>query len=81
MNHYTTDYESEPVTATAAQHIENLEQLQCDFLNMEKEWRDENEDINDELERTLEFLDNIKPERILTMQYNGNLNYFKWSFE
>ena len=80
MNYYTTDYESQPVTATAAQHINNLDHIQCDFLNLPKEMREENEDINEEIERMLEFLDNIKPERILNIQYNENINTFTWEF-
>lgn len=80
MNQYTTDYESQPVTATATQHINNLDHIQCDFLNLPKEMREENEDVNEEIERMLEFLDNIKPERILNIQYNENINTFTWEF-
>lgn len=80
MNNYETDYESQPITATAAQHIKNLDYIQCDFLNLPKEMQEENEDVNDAIENMLEFLDNIKPERTLSIQYNDNINTFTWEF-
>lgn len=72
------DY-NEGITASVAQHIENLDHLECDYLNLPKEERDE--DIIDEYERILQTLENFKPEVILTIDYNDGLNVFSWSFD
>lgn len=72
------DY-TEGITASVAQHIENLDHLECDYLNLPEEMRDE--DIIDEYERILKTLENFKPQVILTIDYNDSLNVFNWSFE
>lgn len=77
MSYYTA-YDNEELTAPVFKHIENIEHLEEDFLNMPEEYRQENEDILDEMERFLVLLEAFKPETVLTVGYNDNINTFTW---
>ena len=75
---YYTAYDSEELTASVFDHINNIEHIEEDFLNMPEEYRQENEDILDEIERFIELLEAFKPETVLTVAYNDNINSFTW---
>ena len=77
MNYYTS-YDSEELTAPVFKHIENIEHLEEDFLNMPEEYRQENDDILGEIESFLVLLEAFKPETVLTVAYNDNINTFTW---
>ena len=75
---YYTAYDSEELTALVFDHINNIEHIEEDFLNMPEEYRQENADILDEIERFIELLEAFKPEAVLTVSYNDNINSFTW---
>jgi hypothetical protein len=71
------DY-TEPVTATAAQHIENIKGLIEDLCkNYDIDFTLENLDIIEECRRTIEIL-KTKPHGVLyTIQFYDGLDYFE----
>ena len=71
------DY-TNPVTATAAQHIENIKGLVKDLCkNYDIEYTLENLDIIAECRRAIEIL-KIKPSGLIyTIQFYGGLDYFE----
>lgn len=69
----------EEITTTAKQHIFNIDKIECDYLNLPEEERDE--DIIAEFESILDTLSKFKDDTVLTLQYNDGLNIFNWSFE
>ena len=77
MNYYTA-YDNEELTAPVFEHAANIEHLEEEFMNMPEEYQQENEDILDELERFSVLLEAFKPETVLTVGYNDNINTFTW---
>ena len=68
----------EPITATAAQHIENIkESLEYLFKNNNVDIIIENLDILEECKRVIKIL-KTKPKRVLyTIQFYDGLDYFE----
>ena len=71
------DY-TEPVTATAAQHIENIKGLVKDLCkNYDVDFTLENLDIIEECRRAIEILKSKPIGLIYTLEFYDGLNYFE----
>lgn len=71
------DY-AEPVTATAAQHIENIKGLVKDLCkNYDVDFTLENLDIIEECRRAIEILKSKPIGLIYTLEFYDGLNYFE----
>lgn len=71
------DY-TNPVTATAAQHIENIKGLVKDLCkNYDIEYTLENLDIIKECRRAIEILKSKPAGIIYTLEFYDGLNYFE----
>ena len=65
------------IEATVKEHKERLNALYEDFLNECKEWRLENRDILEEMDRFEGVLNIYDDDVILEVVYNDGLNYFE----
>ena len=71
------DY-TEPITATAAQHIDNIKMIVKDFITSEPvDMLLENADIIQESKEAIETLRKYTPQTILTLEWWEGFNGYK----
>ena len=69
------DY-TEPITTTTARHRDILNRLYVNFLNEPKEWRDENKDIQEEMDNLEATLATYPEDAVLRIEYHDAINHF-----